>query len=184
MKLNWKTSLFMITIISAVFVLPVLAATKDPWGPQWYTPYDGNAEANKGYVTVTSLKWSQASISEYDWKDSWEWETRPNNVSTWTIWGAKQSFLTNLPNGYYEHAVNDTDDVTIGANSIQNANTTTSYYGYLAMEPKYPATYPTFTFESEYGYDFGVIYNMTQDSVPVRYEELRTNGVINTDYYW
>lgn len=131
------------------------------------------------------MHWTQDSINEYDFKDAWEWEFRPNNsVSTWDIWGEKQNFLTNLPNGYYEHTSNDHDDVAIGAHSLQNASTSTSYYGYLAMEPLYPASYPTFQLESEYCYDGGYLTYPVGDAIPIRYELFPTNAQINTDYYW
>lgn len=175
-----KRGVFLATLLlgTTIASASVYAATQDPWGPQWYTPYDGNAEANASYVTVTGLKWYQSSISEYDWTDAWEWEFRPNSGSPSNYWGSAQSFYTNLPNGYYEHP--DPNDVTIGCHSPQSLSASTSYYGYLGLQRKSGVTYPTFTMESELGNDYGAF----GDAVPVRYEIFKTNALINTDYYW
>lgn len=162
--------------LMSVEVPSTYAATQDSWGPHWYTPYDGTAQANWDYMLVTNLYWSQSSINSYNWSDSWEWEFRTHTLSP-SAWWYESSFYSNLPDAYKEF---DENDITIGSHSVQNAVAGTAYYGVFNLinwdtDPNF-----TMTFESEVGTDGGGY----GDALPYRYEVFGYNCKINTNYSW
>lgn len=175
-----------ITLLSMCLVFGIFtsasAATMDTWGPNWYTPYKGETQAHWNYMYVGKIAWTQSAITEYDWKDAWEWEFRPQAGNPDMFWNGPLSFVSNLPDAYYEYENGvgpDANDLAIATHSPQNATANTEYYGYLYLDPKCQCN-QNVVLESEYGWDLGGY----GDAVPQRYEVWQSVPIGNNVYSW
>lgn len=181
-----KIKIFILTIvIVSVMTSVAFAAIQDPWGPQWYTPYDGSATVNATYVAASGLKWSQNSINSYAslvelYAPYWEFEFRPNTGHPDNYWNGENYLSSNLPNAFKEYEGGsdpDANDVTIGSLGVFVCNTSTTYFGTFYLYDK-SGSAPSYTIESEYGqWLFG-------DGLPNNYEQKTTTLTEGNSVSW
>lgn len=189
-----KTAFVFVLILSlSIFLLiPVFAATQDPWGPNWYTPYSGSMKAASGYVEAKDLYWSSSSLSTFatlqagtSWFLVTEYEFRPNSGHPIDYWQnpSTSDYFSNFPSAYYEFegGTSDSDnDIAVCCGHVNGCYTSTAYYGriYLNSQPGANFSSNTLQLESEYG-----IYILF-DALPSNYELWQTSANFNTDYPW
>lgn len=168
----------------------IYAAAEYDWGPQYFTPYEGQFIAKTNFVAAVNMKWSESqcetlflsqSTLAFSWLTS-EFEFRPVSYSPHDIWDNESvTFVSNLPDSYYEFQDDDTDDIAVCSQFAAGYEEEKSYYGRLYFTELDDApTDAQYIFESEHGQTVPLY----DDSLPIAYEQYDLETTYMGDYYY